>query len=138
MATHPVAPIDNWLLARDLYGAGMYKEAIDNWTLVMDNFGWTEEAGRVRQACDATDPTRAVQQLSKEFDNIAKSRWVQPSVMIEFYSALKDQEHTLTWLERGIAVHEWDAVFSLGDPDFDDFRSDPRFQELVRRAGLPP
>jgi hypothetical protein len=116
----------------------MYKEAIDNWTLVMDNFGWTEEAGRVRQACDATDPTRAVQQLSKEFDNIAKSRWVQPSVMIEFYSALKDQEHTLTWLERGIAVHEWDAVFSLGDPDFDDFRSDPRFQELVRRAGLPP
>jgi hypothetical protein len=138
MATHPVSPIDNWLLAQALYQAGMYKEAIDNWTLVMDNYGWTEEAARVRQTYDAADPKRAVQQLSKEFDNAAKNHWLEPSVMIEFYDAIRDQEHILVWLEKGISEHEWDAVFSLGVPAFDSLRSNPRFQGLVRRAGLPP
>ena len=143
MATHPVTPIDNWLLAQALYQAGMHKEAVDNWTLVMDTYGWTEEAERVRRAYSTADPKRAAMQMSREIEEISKYHWLQPSFMIEFYFALDDQEHMLTWLEKGVAEHEWDTVFSLGDKSLGDkpygnLRSNPRFQELVRRAGLPP
>jgi TolB-like protein/DNA-binding winged helix-turn-helix (wHTH) protein len=139
MATHHVDPIDNWLLAQALYQAGMHKEAVDNWTLVMGTYGWTEEAERVRRAYSAADPKRAAMQMSREIEEISKYHWLQPSVMIEFYFALDDQEHMLTWLEKGVAEHEWDTVFSLGDKQVTgNLRSNPRFQELVRRAGLPP
>ena len=139
MATHHVDPIDNWLLAQALYQAGMHKEAVDNWTLVMDTYGWTEEAERVRRAYSTADPKRAAMQMSREIEEISKYHWLQPSVMIEFYFALDDQEHMLTWLEKGVAEHEWDTVFSLGDKQVTgNLRSNPRFQELVRRAGLPP
>jgi len=143
MATHPVTPIDNWLLAQALYQAGMHKEAVDNWTLVMDTYGWTEEAERVRRAYSTADPKRAAMQMSREIEEISKYHWLQPSFMIEFYFALDDQEHILTWLEKGVAEHEWDTVFSLGDKSLGDkaygnLRSNPRFQELMRRAGLPP
>ena len=138
MATHPVTPIDNWLLAQALYQAGMHKEAVDNWTLVMDTYGWTEEAERVRHAYSTADPKRAAMQMSREIEEISKYHWLQPSFMIEFYFALDDREHMLTWLEKGVAEHEWDTVFSLGDKLVTgNLRSNPRFQELVRRAGLP-
>jgi TolB-like protein/DNA-binding winged helix-turn-helix (wHTH) protein len=138
MATHHVDPIDNWLLAQALYQAGMHKEAVDNWTLVMDTYGWTEEAERVRRAYRAADPKRAAMQMSREIEEISKYHWLQPSFMIEFYFALDDQEHMLTWLEKGVAEHEWDTVFSLGDKQVTgNLRSNPRFQELMRRAGLP-
>jgi len=137
MATHTVTPIDNWLLAQALYQAGVHKEAVDNWTLVMDTYGWTVEAERVRRAYSTADPKRAAMQMSREIEEISKYHWLQPSFMIEFYFALDDQEHILTWLEKGVAEHEWDTVFSLGDKQYGKLRSDPRFQELVRRAGLP-
>jgi TolB-like protein/DNA-binding winged helix-turn-helix (wHTH) protein len=143
MATHTVTPIDNWLLAQALYQAGMHKEAVDNWTLVMDTYGWTEEAERVRRAYSTADPKRAAMQMSQEVEEISKYHWLQPSCMIEFYFALDDQEHILAWVEKGVAEHEWDTVFSLGDKSqgdkvYGNLRSNPRFQELVRRAGLPP
>jgi len=138
MATHPSAPIDNWLLAQALYQAGLHKEAVDNWTMVMDTYGWTEEAKRVRRAYSMADPKRAAMQMSREIEEISKYHWLPPSVMIEFYFALDDQEHMLTWLEKGVAEHEWDTVFSLGDKQVTgNLRSNPRFQDLVRRAGLP-
>jgi TolB-like protein/DNA-binding winged helix-turn-helix (wHTH) protein len=137
MATHPVYPIDNWLLARSLYQAGRYKEAVDNWLVAFDHYGWTEEAKRIRRAYSPTDPTRAVRQLSREIEDTAKDHWLQPSFMIEFYTAVDDREHVLAWLEKGFAQREWDTVFSLGDSQYAGLRSDLRFQDLLRRAGLP-
>jgi tetratricopeptide (TPR) repeat protein len=40
-------------------------------------------------------------------------------------------------LERGYANHEADLIYLKVDPYWDDLRSDPRFQDLIRRVGLP-
>ncbi len=40
-------------------------------------------------------------------------------------------------LERGYAKHEADLIYLKVDPYWDDLRSDSRFQDLVRRVGLP-
>jgi len=40
-------------------------------------------------------------------------------------------------LERGYANHEAQLIYLKVDPYWDDIRSDPRFQDLIRRVGLP-
>ena len=50
------------------------------------------------------------------------------------YAALGDKNQAMTWLEKG-----YEERFNPGvllRPGFDPLRSDPRFQELVRRIGL--
>jgi TolB-like protein/DNA-binding winged helix-turn-helix (wHTH) protein/Flp pilus assembly protein TadD len=51
------------------------------------------------------------------------------------YAALGDTDQALNWLEKG-----YEERFNPGvllRPGFDPLRSDPRFQDLVRRIGLP-
>ena len=51
------------------------------------------------------------------------------------YAALGDKDQAMTWLEKG-----YEERFNPGvllRPGFDPLRSDPRFQDLVRRIGLP-
>jgi len=51
------------------------------------------------------------------------------------YASLGDTDQAMNWLEKG-----YDERFNPGvllRPGFDPLRSDPRFQNLVRRIGLP-
>jgi hypothetical protein len=58
--------------------------------------------------------------------------WLGDAVI---YAALGDKIQAMTWLEKGNEERFNPSV--LLRPDFDPLRSDPRFQELVRRIGLP-
>jgi len=50
---------------------------------------------------------------------------------------LGDQEGEIALLERAYAAHDL-QMQNLGvDPHYDSLRSDPRFQSLLRRVGLP-
>jgi eukaryotic-like serine/threonine-protein kinase len=54
------------------------------------------------------------------------------------FGALGDKEQTFTWLEESYKEHEGVLVF-LNAWNFhnDAWRADPRFQDLVRRIGIP-
>jgi len=51
------------------------------------------------------------------------------------YAAIGESDHAMTWLERGFEERFNPGV--LIRPGFDPLRTDPRFEELVRRVGLP-
>jgi TolB-like protein/DNA-binding winged helix-turn-helix (wHTH) protein/Tfp pilus assembly protein PilF len=51
------------------------------------------------------------------------------------YAALGDKDQAMTWLEKGYQERFNPGV--LLRPGFDSLRSDPRFEDLVRRIGLP-
>lgn len=84
-------------------------------------------AGRKREAYKILDELR----------ELSKRRYVSPYLVASIYAALGDKEQTFFWLGKSFAAHE-DALVSLKvDSDFASLRSDARFQELVRRIGLP-
>jgi serine/threonine-protein kinase len=56
--------------------------------------------------------------------------------LASIYSALGDRDHAIAALERGVRQRSLLAIV-FRDPRLDPLRSDPRFQELLRRAGLP-
>jgi TolB-like protein/DNA-binding winged helix-turn-helix (wHTH) protein len=55
-----------------------------------------------------------------------------------WYMRLDEKERALTWLEKAYQEHDPELPMDLADPEFDSLRSDPRFQDLLRRIGLPP
>jgi hypothetical protein len=66
------------------------------------------------------------------------SRNSHSALFIAFqYGLLKDREKVLHWLNQ--ACHDrTDFTYPKGAPEFDFLRSDPRFQDLLRRLNLPP
>jgi hypothetical protein len=50
------------------------------------------------------------------------------------YAALGDTDQAMNWLEKGFEERFNPGV--LLRPGFDPLRSDPKFQDLVRRIGL--
>jgi tetratricopeptide (TPR) repeat protein len=53
------------------------------------------------------------------------------------YAAAGDRDQSLRWLEKAYADRDWRFVEVAVEPRFDSLRSDPRFQDLLRRLNLP-
>jgi len=73
----------------------------------------------------------------RELQDISGRRYVSPYGVAQIYAALNNKEQTYNWLEaayRDRAV--WMSYLAV-DPVFDSIRSEDRFRELLRRAGLP-
>jgi serine/threonine protein kinase/TolB-like protein/Tfp pilus assembly protein PilF len=74
----------------------------------------------------------AAQKLAARF----KQRYIPPTEIARLYSDTEDQDQTFHWLQR--AYDQRDArLVHLRDPDWDSLRSDPRFQDLLRRMNFP-
>ncbi|HSE65704.1 MAG TPA: tetratricopeptide repeat protein, partial [Gemmatimonadales bacterium] len=76
-------------------------------------------------------------QLLGELRAQSASSYVSPFDIATVYAGLGDRPRTLDWLEKAFTRRASYLVFLAVDPQFDTFRSEPRFRELVRKIGLP-
>jgi serine/threonine protein kinase/tetratricopeptide (TPR) repeat protein len=61
-----------------------------------------------------------------------------PSDIATFYTMAGEKTKTLDWLEKGLEIHDPVLPYlGVGYPCFDGIRSDPRFQDILRRMKLP-
>jgi len=75
---------------------------------------------------------KTLEQLKK----LSKQKYVSPYLIAEIYAGLGEKDQALEWLEKACDEHATSVIFLKVEPSFDDLRSDPRFQEMVRRIGL--
>jgi tetratricopeptide (TPR) repeat protein len=66
--------------------------------------------------------------------------YVSPGELAVLFIALGEPEQAFKSLEKAYADHDLQLQFLGIDPTFDPLRSDPRFQELIRKVGVvsPP
>jgi eukaryotic-like serine/threonine-protein kinase len=53
------------------------------------------------------------------------------------YASMSERDATFKWLDKAFAEHDTFLPWLNADPDFDPLRSDPRFDALIRRIGIP-
>jgi eukaryotic-like serine/threonine-protein kinase len=70
-----------------------------------------------------------------EFDSAIKG--FSPNAIAIFYSLAGNTDEAFAWLEEGYRQRDPVMVNVRGMPAFDPLRSDPRFDDLVRRIGFP-
>jgi serine/threonine protein kinase/tetratricopeptide (TPR) repeat protein len=76
-------------------------------------------------------------QILGEFEDLAKSRYVDSYLLAMIYSGLGDKNNAFSRLNKAFEEHSASMVFVKSDPFLAGLRSDPRFPELLRRMGLP-
>ena len=78
------------------------------------------------------DATKVLHELLE----LNKQRYVTPASMVNVYIGLGDKERALFWLEKAYEERSNYVAYIKVFPIVDPLRSDPRFQDLVRRLGL--
>ncbi len=77
------------------------------------------------------------QKLAEQFKDAAKKRYIPPTYFGMLFAGLGDRDKALEWLEKAYQERADGLTWLAVEPMMDDIRSDPRFQELVRKIGLP-
>jgi TolB-like protein/DNA-binding winged helix-turn-helix (wHTH) protein/Tfp pilus assembly protein PilF len=67
---------------------------------------------------------------------LSKQHYVSSLDIAVIYTGLGDRDSAFAWLEKAYQERA-SRLGELPDPVFDILRSDPRFQDLMRRLGLP-
>jgi TolB-like protein/DNA-binding winged helix-turn-helix (wHTH) protein/Flp pilus assembly protein TadD len=83
----------------------------------------------------ASGNRREAAKLLNDLKKRSNPGYSHASEIAVIYAALGDTDQAMNWLEKG-----YEERFNPGvllRPGFDPLRSDPRFQDLVRRVGLP-
>lgn len=85
-------------------------------------------AGRREEALKLVDELKRIE---------AEHGYVPLFPIIWAYASRGDKEQAFTWLERAYQERRERLVWLNTDPLLEPLRSDLRFQDLVRRVGLP-
>ena len=83
--------------------------------------------GRRRQTLD----------IIAQFKRLAQNRYVDAYMVAAMYTGLGNKDHAFEWLNKAYEDRSSSIPFVKVDPFFDALHSDPRFQDLLRRIGLP-
>jgi eukaryotic-like serine/threonine-protein kinase len=85
------------------------------------------EAGGVKDA----------QQILDDLTKLAQHKYVAPQFFAGIHIGLGENDRALEYLEKSCAEHCHWLIYLHIDPSMDSLRGNPRFQELLRRVGLP-
>jgi TolB-like protein/DNA-binding winged helix-turn-helix (wHTH) protein len=129
-------------LAEALGTKGLYQEGFSEWLQYLRLSGDAKLAQQLEVAAKALssseDPGRKFGHIVlRYFKDKSRTRYVAPLFIAGAYLDLGDKDHALEWLDK--AYRERSSVlFSIKvDPTWDPLRSDPRFQDLLRRMNFP-
>ncbi|HUR96865.1 MAG TPA: winged helix-turn-helix domain-containing protein [Pyrinomonadaceae bacterium] len=120
-----------------LYGQQKYTEAINEleitYSLRGEGMEGVSSLGHVYAAAGRiNDANRILEELKKK----SATGYVSPSDMAIIYAGFGDKDQTLAWLEKAYQERNGEIPMLNVPSFFESLRDDPRFSDLLRRAGL--
>jgi TolB-like protein len=93
--------------------------------------------GYLGAAHAAAGDSDGAQKVLDRLSEYSRERYVSPYLFARIYAALGNKDEALHWLETGHKNRaEW-MVLLKTEAGFDNLKSEPRFQDLVRRLKFP-
>jgi TolB-like protein/DNA-binding winged helix-turn-helix (wHTH) protein len=117
---------------------GRAREAAQEFLKADELFGMdSKKVAELREAIAESGAEGYWKRTLENYKETARSNYV-PSVLVAATCVrLNDKECALGWLEKGYEERD-DLMINLKvEPVFDRLRMEPRYQELVRRVGIP-
>src|SRR5207248_10115080 len=74
--------------------------------------------------------------VTEEMVQRSRKRYVCAYEVATTYAGLRDRESAFAWLRKSLDERADCSPWIAADPKLDPLRSDPRFQDLLRRLGI--
>ncbi len=120
-------------------GAGKLLEAIAEYqkAIEMSN-GSNDVTAYLAHAFVRIGKRAEAEKILLDLERKSKSTYVSPYTIATVYAGLDDKDKSLELLEQAFQERSLEASWHIhADLRIDNLRSDPRFQNLLRRAGIP-
>jgi len=132
----PNAPVARTAVLGSLFGKGEFEEAYRG---ELEHFGSDPE---LKSALERGHAEAGYRGAAKRLADVLAGRFGKPGGTGAFHLAnlyvhAGDRERTLEWLQRAYEARDPNIPYTPSGPQWDLVRADPRFQDLVRRIGLP-
>jgi len=116
-----------WTLAWAYHHKGAEQEFLEELEKVSPRGLYYALVGRPSEA------RRAVRKIEQD----AAKRYGLASFVAVVYASLGDKDRAFLWLERCFQERDGTLILLRVEPSWGPLRSDPRFEQLARRIGLP-
>jgi TolB-like protein len=134
----PNDPLSLGVLGKDYAIAGRYKESAEMYERCVALYGWSDFANVLKRANAKGGAKFALEEWLRAGEEYSKTHDDLSVVPMAFtYSSLGNKDRAFAWLDKAYEQRNWMIIYLKADPVWDPLRSDPRFEGLLRRAGLP-
>jgi TolB-like protein/DNA-binding winged helix-turn-helix (wHTH) protein len=130
----------HYIQLMDFYAEkGMQRQYMETAVHALMLYGFPQLAESLRRNYAAASYTKALRELSGETEKLEERKIIFiPGMIAEIYTKSGDTEKAFHWLQIAVQQRDGSMLFLNCDPEWDPIRTDLRFQDLVRRVGLPP
>jgi tetratricopeptide (TPR) repeat protein len=120
-------------------GTGKLLEAISEYQKAVElSAGDQDSTAALAHAFAVIGKKAEAEKILHDFERKSKSAHVSPYLMATMFASLGDKDRAFEFLEKAYQERSLGMTEDLkADLRIDNLRSDPRFQALVRRVGLP-
>jgi tetratricopeptide (TPR) repeat protein len=139
VVSYPNEWVEHYYLGIGYEGTGKLLEALSEYLKAVElsdgNLGAT---AAVAHAFAVIGRRAEAEKILREIKLKSKSAYVSPYMIATIYAGLGEKDRAFELLEEAYQERSLDIASHLkADLRFDNLRSDPRFQALVRRVGFP-
>jgi len=124
-----------WSLGEVYLLKSMFEEAVSAFetALKLSGNGMTIIESSLARAYATWGKTGEARRILENLIQKAKKEYVSPFRIAVIFASLGEREDAFSWLEKAFEERSNNLVYLKVDPALDNLRSDPRFEEFLRR-----
>jgi tetratricopeptide (TPR) repeat protein len=132
----PYYPVGHWFLGLIYQQTGELPAAIAELSAAANLSDSPMYRALLGHAYGLTGDTCKALSIIDDLRTLSLQRYVSPLDIAVVYTGIGDRNSAFEWLEKAYRERTM-RIQELPDPIFDSLRSDPRFNDLLQRIGLP-
>jgi serine/threonine protein kinase/tetratricopeptide (TPR) repeat protein len=134
----PNYPVTCWILGLLLRKTGRYDQAIAEGEKAIKLSGGSPlMRAALAHTFGVAGRTTEARQILDDLTKLAKQKYVAPYFFAGIHIGLGENDRAIEYLEKSYEEHSHWLIYLHIDPSMDGLRDNPRFQDLLRRVGLP-
>ena len=136
-AARPDDPDIALALSKLYWLKGMYKESQERYERAFDLQHNTQTKAAAHRAWIAGGEPAVERWGAANMKSLARKQYFETEFIASIIAFSGDKDETMKYLELSYRNHDPDLIFIQNEPLFDFLHTDPRYQALVRKIGLP-
>jgi tetratricopeptide (TPR) repeat protein len=134
----PNYAVTYWILGLLLRKMGRYELAIaEGEKGVKLSGGSSLMSAALAQTLATAGRRKKAIQILDDLRELTKQKYIASYFFVGIYIGLGEDDRAIEYLEKSYEEHSHWLIYLHIDPSMDGLRSNPRFQDLLRRVGLP-